>query len=255
MNIYLKCSVSALALFAGISLANAQMSERQGSAAPNVGERPAGERQGGTNVQSGRQGGNAMQERSAQGQAHGQTRSTDQGQPHGQAPATARGQTAQRGGTATQREDQNAQKSGQQNQNARREARTPQGNEATQKDERTLGAQGQQGNVQRRAGVSGAGRAMEGGREHVRIQVNQEQKTRIHDVILRDRSLHRYRRSDIKFAVVVGERVPNTVVLYDPPPQLIEIDPDFRYYKIIVIDDEILVIDSATREIVDVIEI
>jgi hypothetical protein len=51
----------------------------------------------------------------------------------------------------------------------------------------------------------------------------------------------------------VGARIPEGVEFFAPPPRFVEIDPDFRYYKIVVLDNEILVVDPATREIVDVI--
>ena len=45
----------------------------------------------------------------------------------------------------------------------------------------------------------------------------------------------------------------NTIEFYDPPVQVMQIDPVFQGYKIVVLDDVILVVDPATREIVDVI--
>jgi hypothetical protein len=53
--------------------------------------------------------------------------------------------------------------------------------------------------------------------------------------------------------VNIGTRIPASVVFYDPPAQFVEIEPEFRGYKIVVLDDEILIIDPETREIVDVI--
>jgi hypothetical protein len=49
-----------------------------------------------------------------------------------------------------------------------------------------------------------------------------------------------------------GFRAPSG--FYDPPAQVVEIDPVFQGYKIVVLDDVILVVDPATREIVDVIK-
>ena len=70
---------------------------------------------------------------------------------------------------------------------------------------------------------------------------------------VRDSSIHRYHRSDVNFVVQVGTRIPNTIEFYDAPAQVVHIDPVFQSYKIVVLDDVILVIDPATREIVDVI--
>jgi hypothetical protein len=70
---------------------------------------------------------------------------------------------------------------------------------------------------------------------------------------VRDSAIHRYSRSDVDFAVQVGTRLPATIEFYDAPAQVIQIDPVFRGYKIVVLDDVILVVDPETREIVDII--
>ena len=66
-------------------------------------------------------------------------------------------------------------------------------------------------------------------------------------------AIHRYHRADVNFPVQVGTRIPATIEFYDPPAQVVQIDPVFRGYKIVVLDDVILVVDPATREIIDVI--
>ena len=73
--------------------------------------------------------------------------------------------------------------------------------------------------------------------------------------ITSDRGIHVYHRSDIGFGVRTGERIPPRIEIYDAPPRFVEIDPEFRRYKIVALDDVILVVDPATREIVDVIPI
>ena len=57
----------------------------------------------------------------------------------------------------------------------------------------------------------------------------------------------------MNFPVQVGARIPNTIEFYDAPAQIVQIDPVFQGYKIVVFDDVILVVDPSTREIVDVI--
>ena len=69
---------------------------------------------------------------------------------------------------------------------------------------------------------------------------------------VQNRAIHRYHRADVDFPVQVGTRIPSTIEFYDPA-QVLEIDPVFQGYKIVVLDDVILVVDPATREIVDVI--
>ncbi len=62
-------------------------------------------------------------------------------------------------------------------------------------------------------------------------------------------------RSRADFDVRVGVRVPRTVVLYELPPTIIEVVPEYRRYKYILVDDSIVIIDPLTLEIVDVIPV
>ena len=85
------------------------------------------------------------------------------------------------------------------------------------------------------------------------IHISGVQKTKLHDAISGSTAIRRYRASEIHFTVEVGTRVPDDVIFYDVPVQFVDIDPEFSGYKIVVLDDEILVIDPETREIVEVI--
>ncbi len=85
------------------------------------------------------------------------------------------------------------------------------------------------------------------------IHISGVQRTKLHDAIGVSTAIHHYRASEIHFTVEVGTRVPEDITFYDAPVQFIDIDPEFSGYKIVVLDDEILVIDPETREIVDVI--
>ena len=85
------------------------------------------------------------------------------------------------------------------------------------------------------------------------IHISGVQKTKLHDAISGSTAIRHYRASEIHFTVEVGTRVPDDVIFYDAPVQFIDIDPEFSGYKIVVLDDEILVIDPETREIVEVI--
>lgn len=79
-----------------------------------------------------------------------------------------------------------------------------------------------------------------------------QQKTVIKQTIV-ERNV---RPAKLNFNVSVGTVVPRTVVLYDLPPVIIEVAPDYREYKYVLADDDtIIVIDPDTWEIVDVIKI
>jgi hypothetical protein len=132
---------------------------------------------------------------------------------------------------------------------------------ATQQPGRTTAEESKGQNRQKQSEVTGAAKGEPAGRAEnersktrVNINVTTQQKTRIHDFIAHDNGIRRYHRSDINFSLDVGTRIPDTITYYDPPSQFLEIDPEFRGYKIVVLDDVILIIDPETREIIDVIE-
>jgi hypothetical protein len=122
-----------------------------------------------------------------------------------------------------------------------RENRGAQGEEARGRETEMGGARGNEA----------AGHAR--GESNRFASISREQKTRIHGILVRDTAIHRYHRADVSFPVQVGTRIPAAIEFYDPPAQVVQIDPVFRGYKIVVLDDVILVIDPATREIIDVI--
>jgi hypothetical protein len=120
---------------------------------------------------------------------------------------------------------------------------------ADEGDAQRKGGSNDQGIEERQRQSNAAGTA---GRK-VKIAVTGVQKSKLHDALIRDTALRRYHGADFHFAVEVGARLPEDIVFYDPPEQFIDVDPEFRGYKIVVLDDEILIIDPDTREIVDVI--
>jgi uncharacterized protein DUF1236 len=89
----------------------------------------------------------------------------------------------------------------------------------------------------------------EGGRP---AQLSADQRTRIHQSLFRGRAEVR-RLDKVDFAVRVGVTVPRTVVFYDLPADIVEIVPAYRAYKYFLVGDEIVIVDPATYEIVDVI--
>jgi len=76
-----------------------------------------------------------------------------------------------------------------------------------------------------------------------------EQRTRI-STILRQ---HKVASEHLNVTVAVGTRVPASVHLYPLPVEVIDINPEWRGFDYIMVGDEILVIDPATRNIVAII--
>jgi hypothetical protein len=276
MNSYLKHGVSAVALLAGLSLAYAQTAEHQGAERGGAAQHMQGER-GGAQHQ-----GNAAERSRAggtehQGLAQGQGQERRNAQQGENRAAQERGNRAERRANAGQRngreeQGQQAEKGGQaqreeterQTQRDTRGHRTAKNAPSEEQKEQTGQRQGERAPEsnqprQRQSQAGSAGRSEELRREGERgesranIHITGPKKTELHDVIVHDTGIHRLRRGDVHFSLNVGTRVPDGVIFYDPPARFVDIEPEFRRYKIIVLDDEILVIDPATREIVDVI--
>ena len=79
--------------------------------------------------------------------------------------------------------------------------------------------------------------------------LSNEQRTRI-STILRQ---HKVASEHLNVTVAVGTRVPASVHLYPLPVEVIDISPEWRGFDYVMVGDEILVIDPATRDIVAII--
>ena len=278
MKSYLKCGVSAVALLAAVSLAQAQTvqgqgNERGGAATAGHAQGEAG-RAGGMTAQGGPAGENR------QG-SHGARRAENMQKREGGGAAAEGGQTTKEKSAQTRQEMQHesraqnerGSKEEQQGQRAQNERQGT--GERTNKSERSAKAQqragqGERGSEQNTSpaeqqhargsenGQANAGREGQGnarGGRYASLHVTAPQRTRLHDVIVHDSAIRVYHQQDIGVPVRVGVRIPERLELYTPPPQFISIDPAFREYRIVVLEGEILVIDPETREIVDIIQI
>ncbi len=107
-------------------------------------------------------------------------------------------------------------------------------------------------NAFRRPGES-LGRMENESSKRVNLHVSAPQRTELREAVIHDSAIHVYHQGEVHFAVRVGERIPDSIEFFAPPPRLVEIDPEFRRYRIVVLDTKSLVVDPATREIVDVI--
>ena len=61
------------------------------------------------------------------------------------------------------------------------------------------------------------------------------------------------RVESVDFSISVGTVVPRHIKLVTLPPELVEIVPQYRSYKFIIVRDEILIIDPNTFKIVAVL--
>jgi hypothetical protein len=54
--------------------------------------------------------------------------------------------------------------------------------------------------------------------------------------------------------VRVGADMPGDVIINPLPPAILEIVPEFRGYDYFVVGDEVVIVDPASREVVEIIE-
>jgi hypothetical protein len=91
------------------------------------------------------------------------------------------------------------------------------------------------------------------GREGGRVtRLSSDQRTRIHERLFSEHA-NVHRLGHVDFALRAGVRVPRSVTFYDLPPDIVQLVPAYRAYKYFLVGDEIVIVDPATHEIVDVI--
>jgi hypothetical protein len=61
--------------------------------------------------------------------------------------------------------------------------------------------------------------------------------------------------SNVNFSVAVGTVVPETVTLVDVPPEIVRIVPAWRSYKVVKVQNRIIIVDPARRTIVTIIDV
>jgi hypothetical protein len=83
------------------------------------------------------------------------------------------------------------------------------------------------------------------------VQLSQDQRTKIKDVIVRDRNVARINNAN--FSVSVGERVPRDVHIAVLPPEVVSIVPEYRGFEYVMVGDQLLIIDPNTLEIVAIL--
>jgi hypothetical protein len=119
------------------------------------------------------------------------------------------------------------------------------------------GAQNQRGNEQRgaqdndRAGNQEQHNGTSGRAGGASVRLSQDQRTRVKDVIVRDRNVARVNSAN--FSVNVGARVPRDVHVSVLPPDVVTIVPEYRGFEYVVVGDQLLIIDPNTLEIVDIL--
>ncbi len=82
-------------------------------------------------------------------------------------------------------------------------------------------------------------------------KLSTEQRTQITTVI---RDQHVQPLTSVNFSIAVGTRVPRDVRFYPLPREVVTIYPEWRGYEFILVNNQIIVIDPRTFEIVAILE-
>ncbi len=82
------------------------------------------------------------------------------------------------------------------------------------------------------------------------VNVTQEQQTKITEVISKQKVQP---VTNVNFSVSIGAPVPRSVRAYDLPREIVQINPEFRGKKFVVVRDEIVIIEPRTYKVVTVI--
>jgi hypothetical protein len=220
MRSRLLISVSAAALIAGAGLATAQ--DKGGPAAapqntsPAQQSAPPASQPGGNNMP----GGADIQQRQ-------------------EAPPTRAQQDMNRGEQKQQRaQDQREQRQDQRNQR---------GNQAEDKSAPKAGSTATDTKSDRKSGATtGQGAAGSGA-----ASLTGEQRTRISTTI---RQSNVKPVTNVNFNISVGNVVPRSVSLHPLPPAVVEVYPQWRGYRFVLVEDEIIVIEPGSYRIVAVID-
>jgi len=87
------------------------------------------------------------------------------------------------------------------------------------------------------------------------VSLTSDQKTKIRTTVIQSSSAPKVSRSSINFNIRVGTVVPRSVHFVTVPQTLVEIHPAWRGYSYFVVDDEIIIVDSRTLEIIAVVQV
>jgi Protein of unknown function (DUF1236) len=83
------------------------------------------------------------------------------------------------------------------------------------------------------------------------VQLSQDQRTKIKDIVVKDRNVARIPSAE--FNVRVGVAVPRTVHVAALPPEVVTLVPEYRGFEYVIVGEQLLIIDPNTMEIVAIL--
>ena len=97
------------------------------------------------------------------------------------------------------------------------------------------------------------GRSTTGSAPSAEVKLTTEQRTKIRKVVIEEKKIPRLTK--VNFDIKVGVRVPRTVHFYPVPEEIITIHPAWRSYRVIFVNEELVLIDPTTFEIMYVVTV
>ena len=116
-------------------------------------------------------------------------------------------------------------------------------------------AQGTQAPAAKPSAQGQTGTNQAGSQTSASVSLTTEQKTKIRTTVLQSSSAPKVSRTSIDFNIRVGTVVPRSVRFVEVPSTLVEIYPQWRGHRYFVVDDEIIIVDARTLQIVAIIEV
>ena len=124
--------------------------------------------------------------------------------------------------------------------------------QGSQKNERaTQREETQKSQVQGKDQKQGTQQNAQGKASAKSVQLSSEQRSKVRTTLTRNSRAERL--NNVNFSISIGTRIPRTVRYYPLPIEVVEIVPEYRGYYYVLVDDEILIIDPDTFEIVAVL--
>jgi hypothetical protein len=112
-------------------------------------------------------------------------------------------------------------------------------------------AEDRNGNMNRADDRNGAAKSTTTGQAGAGAKLSTEQRTKITTVI---KSQNVRPVTNVNFSISVGARVPRDVGFHPLPAEIVTIYPEWRGYEFILVNNQIIVVNPRTLEIVDVID-
>jgi hypothetical protein len=82
------------------------------------------------------------------------------------------------------------------------------------------------------------------------VQLSAEQRTQIYQAVIKDRS---HKAAPAGLSIRIGAKVPASVELYELPANVATQVPDVKGFKFVVAQNQVILVDPATNEVVEII--